>query len=83
MAGQTFDRYRLTVVNHRGNEQWNVAVMGFKDNPAYVQRQIDGLLKPLKFARAYVDDVVIFSQTLKEHAEHFNQIFGFFNEMNI
>ena len=32
------DRHKLTVVNHKGNEQWNVAVMGFKNNPAYVQK---------------------------------------------
>lgn len=28
-----FDRHKLTVLNHRGNEQWNVA---------YIQRQING-----------------------------------------
>ena len=42
------DRDKLTVVSHRGSEQWNVAVMGFKNNFAYVQKQIDGLLRPFK-----------------------------------
>ena len=71
------------MVNHRGNEQWNVAVIGFGNNPVYVQKLIDGLLKLLKFVKAYVDDVVIFNQILQKHAEHFNQTFGFFNKMNI
>lgn len=32
------DRYKLTVVSHRGQEQFNVVVIGFKNSPAYVQR---------------------------------------------
>ena len=57
--------------------------MGFKNNPAYMQKQIDGLLKPFKFVKTNVDDVVTFNQIIKKHAEHFNQIFNFFNKMNI
>ena len=57
--------------------------MGFKNNFAYVQKRIDGLLKPFKYAKTYVHDIVIFNQILKKHAEHFNQIFGFSNEINI
>lgn len=78
------DRHKLTVVSHRGSEQWNVAVMGYRNSTAYVQRQIDGLLRKYKhFARAYVDDVVVFSQSLEEHLRHLNQIFALFAEMNI
>ena len=78
------DRDKLTVVSHRGNEQWNVAVIGFKNNPAYVQKQIDDLLRPFKtFAKVYVDDVVIFNQSVKKHTGHFEHIFGLFGKMNI
>ena len=31
-----FDQYKLTVINHKNNEQWNVTIMGFKNKPAYV-----------------------------------------------
>ena len=72
------DRHKLTVVSHRGQETFNVAVMGYKNSPAYVQRQIDRLLRRFAFARAYVDDVVIFSQSLAEHVEHLRQIFQLF-----
>ena len=58
MAGQ-FDRHKLIIINYRGNEQWNVAVMGFKNSFAYMQKQIDGLLKPFKFVKIYVDYVGI------------------------
>ena len=79
-----FDQNKLTVVSYRGNEQWNVAVMGFKNNLAYVQKQIDGLLRPFKtFARIYIDDVVIFNQSVKKHTGHFEYIFNLFDKMNI
>ena len=79
------DRHKLTVANHKSNERWNVVIMGFKNSPAYVQRQIDGLLKFFRmFAKIYVDDVVIFNQTLKKkHAQHLNHVFNFFDKMNI
>ena len=42
------DRHKLTVVSHRGQEQFNVAVMGFKNSPPYVQRKIDGILRDFR-----------------------------------
>ena len=38
------DRHKLTVTTHRGLEHFNVAVMGFRNSPPYVQRQIDQIL---------------------------------------
>ena len=70
------DRHKLTVVSHRGQEQFNVAVMGFKNSPLYVQRKIDTILRVYRaFARAYVDDIVVFSQTLEEHLSHLHSVF--------
>jgi hypothetical protein len=78
------DRHKLTVVTHRGQEQFNVAVMGFKNSVSYVQRQIDRILRPFRsFARAYVDDVVIFSETLEEHVQHLSEVFSTFRRMRI
>ena len=62
------DRYKQTVVTHRGQETFNVPLMGYCNSPAYVQRQTDKLLREFKeFAKGYVDDIVIFSKTLQEH----------------
>lgn len=77
------DRHKLTVVSHRGQETFNVAVMGYKNSPSYVQRQIDRLLRRFTFARAYVDDVVIYSKSLQEHVEHLRQIFNLFMQSGI
>ena len=70
------DRHKLTVISHRGQETFNVAVMGYKGSVAYVQRQIDRILREHKaFAKAYVDDIVVASRSLEEHLRHLNQIF--------
>ena len=80
----TEHRHRLSVVTHRGQETFNVAVMGYKNSPAYVQRQIDRVLRDFKdFARAYIDDVVIFSKSLDEHVAHLRKIFQLFKDFNI
>ena len=58
--------------------------MGFKNNPAYVQKQIDGFLKILKFfVKTCINDFVNFNQTLENHVQHFNHVFNFLDEWNI
>ena len=42
--------------------------MRFKDVSLYVQRQIDIMLRLYKaFAKIYVNDIIIFNKSLKEH----------------
>ena len=64
---QIRDRHKLTIVSHRGLEQSNVALMGFKGSPPYVQRQPDKLMRPYKaFAKAHVDDMDNHSKTFAD-----------------
>lgn len=50
----------------------------------YVQRQIDDILRKYRnFARAYVDDIVIFNKSLEEHLRHLNDMFSLFDKLNI
>ena len=50
----------------------------------YVQQQIDLIFKFFKnFARAYVNDVVIFFNFLKKYLHHFIQTFTLFEKMNV
>ena len=44
---------------------------------------MNGLLKDFSFARAYIDDVIVFSDTLEEHLKHFNEIFALFDKWQI
>ena len=78
------DRNRLTVVSHRGQETFNVAIMGYMNSAAYVQRQLDNKLRDLhEFVRAYIDDIIIFSDTLDDHLDHLDRLFSRLKELNI
>lgn len=78
------DRHFLTVVSHRGQEVFNVAVMGFINSVAYVQRQLENLLREFRhFLRVYVDDIILFSDILEDHLHHLDQLFARLKELNI
>lgn len=72
------DRYRLAVTLHRGQEIFNVAVMGYRNSPAYVQRMIDNLLRPHRdYSRSYVDDVVVRSKdSFQDHIQQLDDVFS-------
>lgn len=77
-------QHRLTVASHRGQERFNVAVMSYKNSVAYVQRRINTLLWSHRgYARAYVDDIVIFSKSLNEHVAHLQAVFTTLTERRI
>ena len=54
---------------------WKFLPFGLKNAPSEFQRVMDQVLKGLPFARCYIDDVIIFSDTLKEHVGHLRQVF--------
>lgn len=41
------------------------------------------MLRLYNFAKAYVDDVVVYSSILKEHLRYLNEIFSLFKQINI
>ena len=78
------DRYKLTVGSHRGQETFNCALMGYRNSPSYAQRTIDRILrKHRRYARAYIDDIVIFSTTLEEHLAHLRAVFTTLLEFDV
>ncbi|KAL8369548.1 hypothetical protein RB595_000061 [Gaeumannomyces hyphopodioides] len=78
------DREKFTIVSHRGLERSKVALMGFKNSPAHVQRFMDKELRPhSSYATAFIDDIIIFSDSEEEHLKHLDAIFALFAERNI
>lgn len=50
--------------------------MNFKNSSAYAQRRIDIILRKFRhFCRAFIDDIIVFSDTLKQHLQHLLAIF--------
>lgn len=76
------DRYTYTINSHRGQEILNVAGMGCRNSVQHVQRQGDLILKDLPFARAFIDDFVIFSKTWDEHLKHLDTFLGRLDKYN-
>ena len=58
--------------------------MSYKKSSLYVQRQTNKLLRSYKkFARIYVNDIIIYSRTLKEHLNHLIIIFQLFRNKRV
>jgi len=80
------DRAKLSVVTHWGREHYNVALMGFKNALAYAQRQINQILRDYgcnSFAKAFVDDIVVYSKTLNDHIHHLKTLFSALANKNV
>ena len=43
--------------------------------PAYLQELMTGILKDFNFAKAYLDDIIIFSRTAEEHLSYIRKVF--------
>ena len=49
---------------------------GLAQTPAYFQELMTDILKDFNFAIAYLDNIIIFSNTLEEHLSHIRKVFG-------
>jgi hypothetical protein len=55
--------------------QWRVLPFGLANAPAAFQRLMYNLFKKLPFVVVFLDDLLIFSNSLAEHAQHLRQVF--------
>ena len=77
------NRHKFIIMSHRDQEFFNVIVMKYKNSLAYMQKQIDRLLRFYKFVKIYIDDIVIYFKTLKKHVVYLREIFDIFIVNNI
>ena len=71
-------------MSHKGQKQFNIIVIKFKNSLAYIQRKINTILRVYRiFARVYVNNVIIFSRILKKHLTHLHTIFALFESFDI
>ena len=76
-------RDRFTIISHRGLEYLIITLIGFRNNPAHIQRFMDKLLKNYPFAHYYIDDIVIFSDTGPEYIQYLKKIFRALQRINL
>ena len=67
-----------------GSFQFRVLPFGLCNAPATFQRTMNNLLTPCReFAEVYIDDIIIHSRTLKEHAEHVRAVLSLLRKENL
>ncbi len=77
-------RYMFTVVTHRGQETFQVPIMGYINSVAYVQREIDNIIRDVQeWARAYIDDIVCGGKSLPDLLTKLCVLFDIFLRYNI
>ena len=63
------------VLSSLGKYQFNRVPFRLAQAPAYFQKLINDVLKGCNFAMGYLDDIIIYSRSEKEHLEHLEEIF--------
>ena len=80
---------KTAFVTHQGLYEFNVMPFGLKNAPAVFQRLMQLVLRGLNpddgpaFVSVYIDDVLIFSETLEDHVAHLKQVLGRLREANL
>lgn len=66
------DEWKMTFCTPTGHYQYNVMPYGLAGAPSVFQCFINDVVREMlgKFVIAYIDDILIYSKSLKEHIEH-------------
>lgn len=71
------DRQKTGFVTQEGHFQWTCLPFGLKTAPAIFQRVLSNILRKYNlkdFSENYIDDILIFSKSFKEHVEHIEKV---------
>ena len=63
------------ILSSLGKYQFNRVPFRLAQAPAYFQKLINDVLKGCNFVMGYLDDIIIYSRSEKEHLEHLEEIF--------
>ena len=63
------------VLSSLGKYQFNRVPFGLAQAPVYFQKLINDILKGCNFTMGYLDNIIIYSRSEKEHLEHLEEIF--------
>ena len=71
------DKEKTAFACHKGLYQFNVMPFGLVNAPSIFQELMNRVLNGLgDFSTAYLDDILIYSETLEEHLSHMQEVFN-------
>ena len=76
-------RAKTAFVTPFGKYKFLMVPFGLAQAPAYFQLLMNKVLKGLKFAMTYLDDIIIFSQNELQHLEHLEIVFSCLREAGL
>ena len=76
-------RAKTAFVTLFGKYKFLMVPFGLAQAPAYFQLLMNKVLKGLKFAMTYLDDIIIFSQDELQHLEHLEIVFSCLQEVGL
>ena len=76
-------RAKTAFVMPFGKYEFLMVPFGLAQAPAYFQLLMNKVLKGLKFAMTYLDDIIIFSQDESQHLEHLEIVFSHLREAGL
>ena len=72
------DRYKTAFITQRGHYEWHSMPFGLRTSPATFQKILSGVLRRHGLAKCcvnYLDDILVFSKSYKEHLQHLTSLF--------
>ena len=76
-------RAKTAFVTPFGKYEFLMVPFGLAQAPAYFQLLMNKVLKGLKFAMTYLDDIIIFSENKLQHLEHLETVFSQLREAGL
>ena len=74
----------FTIITHHEQETFQVPIMGYINSVAYVQHEIDNILRNVHaWTRAYIDDIICRAKSLSNLLEKLRILFDIFLKYNI
>jgi hypothetical protein len=76
------EEYKTAFQTHHGHFEYKVMPYGVTGGPATFQGIMNDILAPMlrKFVLVFVDDILIYSKTLSEHARHLEAVLAILRE---
>ena len=76
-------RAKMAFVTPFGKYKFLMVPFGLAQAPAYFQLLMNKVLKGLKFAMTYLDDIIIFSEDETQHLKHLETVFSCLREARL